>query len=58
MQRIRAGAIAAAAVSLVVLIGGTTPAVAVGATAMLFAIASPLVVCWMCATDGPEPRAH
>jgi Protein of unknown function (DUF3040) len=34
------------------------PTVAVGATAMLLAIASPLAVCWMCATDRPEPRAH
>jgi hypothetical protein len=34
------------------------PTVAVGATAMLLAIASPLVVCWMCANDGTAPRPH
>jgi hypothetical protein len=34
------------------------PTVAVGATAMLLAIASPLVVCWLCAADGTAPRAH
>ena len=32
------------------------PTVAVGVLAMLLAIASPLVVCWMCATDGTTPR--
>jgi Flp pilus assembly protein TadB len=34
------------------------PTVAVGVTAMLLAIASPLVVCWMCATDRTSPPAH
>ena len=33
------------------------PTVAVGGAAMLLAIASPLVVCWMCATDRTEPGA-
>ena len=32
------------------------PTVALGATAMLLAIASPLVVCWLCATDRAVPR--
>ena len=34
------------------------PTVAVGVTAMLLAIASPLVVCWMCVTDRTEPGAR
>jgi Flp pilus assembly protein TadB len=34
------------------------PTVAVGVTAMLLAIASPLVVCWMCITDRTEPGAR
>ena len=34
------------------------PTVAVGVVAMLLAIASPLVVCWMCATDRTEPGAQ
>ena len=34
------------------------PTVAVGVTAMLLAIASPLVVCWMCITDRSEPGAR
>jgi Flp pilus assembly protein TadB len=34
------------------------PTVAVGVIAMLLAIASPLVVCWMCATDRTAPGAQ
>jgi Protein of unknown function (DUF3040) len=34
------------------------PTVAVGLIAMLLAIASPLVVCWMCATDRTAPGAQ
>jgi Flp pilus assembly protein TadB len=34
------------------------PTVAVGLTAMLLAIAAPLVVCWWCATDRTAPRAQ
>jgi hypothetical protein len=34
------------------------PTVAVGVFAMLLAIASPLVVCWMCATDRTAPGAQ
>lgn len=34
------------------------PTIAVGVTAMLLAIASPLVVCWMCVTDRTEPGAR
>ncbi len=32
------------------------PTVALGATAVLLAVASPLVVCWLCAGDRPAPR--
>ena len=31
------------------------PTVTVGAIAMLLAVASPLVVCWLCAVDRPGP---
>ncbi len=34
------------------------PTVALGATAMLLAVASPLAVCWLCATDGTAPHPH
>jgi hypothetical protein len=34
------------------------PTVALGATAMLLGIASPLVVCWLAASDRTVPRAH
>jgi hypothetical protein len=34
------------------------PTVAVGVAAMLLAIASPLVVCWMVATDRTVPGAQ
>ena len=32
------------------------PTVAVGAFAMLLAVASPLAACWLCTVDRPGPR--
>jgi Flp pilus assembly protein TadB len=43
-------------VALVVLALLVPPTVALGATALVLAIGSPLVVCWMCAPDGTPPR--
>jgi Protein of unknown function (DUF3040) len=44
--------------ALVVVALFVPPTVALGATAMLLAVASPLVVCWLCAQDGSAPRAY
>jgi len=32
------------------------PTVVVGVTAMVLAVSSPLLVCWLCAGDRPAPR--
>jgi len=58
-HRARTRLVLLATVPLLVALGLLLPpTVAVGATAMLLAIASPLVVCWLCAGDGTAPHAR